>query len=636
MIDLRGINLKYGDRHIFKNLNLTFKDQERIGLIGRNGAGKSTLLKIIANHISADSGSIDIPNGMTMGFLTQDLYVNEENSVLQEALTAFEDLNKIEAELEKLNEELGSRIDYESDNYMRLIDRITGMTEQLGHYDVNTVEATAVKLLKGLGFKDSNINNAVSTFSGGWKMRIELAKLLLREPNILMLDEPTNHLDIESIIWLEQYIKDYDGIVVVISHDQEFLDNVCNRIVELELSRVFDVKSNYSGFMVEKELQRQVMESTIKNQQKEIAEKERLIEKFRAKANKAKFAQSLIKQLDKMDRLEEFATDTKAMNLRFPPAGRSGQIVSKAESLTKSYGDNLVLDQVNFQIERGERLAFVGQNGQGKSTLAKLLTDEIEATQGKVTTGHNVSIGYFAQDQPEQLDGDRTLLEVVEGKAPPELRSKARNILGSFLFSGEDVDKKVKVLSGGERSRLALACLIMQENNFLVLDEPTNHLDIISKQRLKDALMQYDGTLLVVSHDRSFLQGLTNKTVEFKNRNIKYHIGDVNEFLNSRETDTFREIEKATVVKNKASQSRSDEKKLSRDEEKKLRRKLRYVERDIEKYESRIIEIENQMADPKFYMREDSVSLSKEHTDLKEQVDLKMAEWDDLASHLED
>lgn len=626
MVDIRNVCLKYGDRTLFNNLNLTFKESERIGLIGRNGAGKSTLLKIIAGHLNPDSGNIHIPNSMSLGFLTQDLYIDEENTVLHEAMTAFDDLNNLEDDLAKYNLELTTREDYETDSYMELITKVTSITDRLGHFNVNTVEATAVKLLKGLGFTDENIHNTVSTFSGGWKMRVELAKLLLRQPDVLMLDEPTNHLDIESIIWLESYIKDYSGIVVVISHDQEFLDNVCNRIVEIELGRIYDFKANYSGFMLEKVQQKSILESTIKNQQKEIADKEKLIEKFRAKASKAKFAQSLMKQLDRMEVLDPMLEDSKVMNLRFPAAPRSGQVVSKAIKLSKSYGNNEVLHQVDFQIERGERVAFVGQNGQGKTTLAKMLTQVIEPTTGDIEMGHNVSVGYFAQDQPEQLDGNITLLETVENKAPAEMRSKARSLLGAFLFSGEDVDKKVKVLSGGERSRLALACLIMQSNNFLLLDEPTNHLDIIAKHRLKEALQQFDGTLLIVSHDRSFMDGLTTKTIEFKDKQIKEHLGDVTEFLKSRAAQSFRQIEKDTVPQKKVVEEKTHT--LTRDEEKMLKRKVSYIERDIAKYEEEIKKLELEMAEPEFYKREDCTDITKQHAKLQGDLEAKMEEWE--------
>lgn len=637
MINLRDIYLQYGDRVIFNYINLTVKPTERVGLIGRNGAGKSTLIKIIAKEISSDEGVVDIPKTSSVGYLAQSLSIPETETVLNETLKAFDHIEALEKRLEEINTDLGIRTDYESDEYMDLITEVSNLTEQLNTLDAGTKEAETVKVLTGLGFTDDNIHNPVASFSGGWKMRVELAKLLLKKPEILLLDEPTNHLDIESIIWLEKYIKNYYGIVIVISHDEEFLDNVCNRTVEIEYGKLYDFKTNYSGFKKEKEQLRSILESTVENQKREIAEKERLIEKFRAKANKAKFAQSLIKQLDRMERLDNITEDKAVMKLKFPPAPRSGRVVCEASNIWKAYGDNAVLNGVDLTLERGDKVAFVGQNGQGKSTLAKIVTQTIAATKGEVTLGHNVEIGYYAQDAPEQLDGDSTLLQTIEDQAPPHLRPQARKMLGAFMFSGEDVDKKVRVLSGGEKSRLALACLIMQDNNFLIFDEPTNHLDMLSKERLKEALNLFDGTLLVVSHDRSFLTGLTDKTYEFRDKKIREYLGDVTEFLKSRETESFRDIEQKTEKKKeKVVEIEAPPKPTkSQEEYKTLQRKLQYAERDIEKIEKEIAKLEAIMSDPEFYSSPDVAQVSQKHTDLKSSLTQKMEDWEAIAAEME-
>lgn len=630
MINLRNINLKYGDRVLFNDISAAIREGDRVGLIGRNGAGKTTLLRVISGEISSDNGAVDIPLSMTMGVLSQTLHCDEEETVLSEAKKAFEKIIKLEEELEDVNQQLGSRTDYESDAYALLIDRVSELSSQLTYDGIETLEAKCVKVLKGLGFNDLNVHKKISTFSGGWKMRVELAKLLLTEPDILLLDEPTNHLDIESIIWLENYINSYSGIVIVISHDEEFLENVCNRILEVELGRLFDFKLSYSKFLVEKEQQKKILNATIENQQKEIAQKEKLIEKFRAKANKAKFAQSLIKQLDKMDVLEGITEDTKAMKLRFPPAPRSGQVLVEAKQVSKSYGPLNVLQSIDLKIERGQKISFVGQNGQGKSTLAKLITETIDPTDGAINLGHNVSVGYFAQDQSESLDRSMTVEDTLFDACPPELSSQVRSILGAFLFSGEDVDKKVSVLSGGERSRLSLACLIVQKNNFLILDEPTNHLDIISKRRLKESLMQFDGTLLVVSHDRHFLEGLTDITYEFRDKKIHEYLGDINYFLETREVDNFREVEKRDVTKAKDKPAANNHKDKPAPIDKDLKKKLRDVEKEIEKIETKIAKLEEKMSEPDYYNSPEYIETSKKHKALGASLEAAMESWESL------
>jgi len=505
----------------------------------------------------------------------------------------------------------------------------------LEHYDVNTLEAKAVKVLKGLGFKDSDFTKKISELSGGWKMRVELAKLLLSQPDLLLLDEPTNHLDIESIMWLEGYLKKYEGIVILISHDTLFMQNVVNRVLEIELGRLYDFKGTYKKYIVDKAQQREVQQSAYVNQQKAIAQREKTINRFMAKATKTKMAQSMKKQLDKMERIEVADEDTSGMNIRFAEVPRSGRDVVKGLKISKSYGPLNVLDKVDVLLERGDRVAFVGQNGQGKTTLAKILIGELKQTSGEVVSGHNMQISYYAQNQSDLLDLKKTVLEVMEDKAPEHLRSKARSILGSFMFSGEDVDKKVSVLSGGERARLALASLIMHPCNLLVLDEPTNHLDIQSKEILKEALQEYEGTLLVVSHDRDFLTGLTSKIVEFKDKKLHEYLGDIEYYLEKRSLADMRAVElqkSASQAEAKPTQPQGATKgvsNLSRDELKKLRRKVQYIERDIEKLEAEQAALNKQMQDPKFYMDPSFVTVSKQHTELQEKIESKTAEWED-------
>ncbi len=638
MILLQNISLQYGDRRLFKDLSITLKQNDRIGLIGRNGAGKSTLIKIIAGELTPDQGSISIPKLYTIGVLKQTLDMSEDSTVLEEALKAFAELEIYQKKLETLNQTLSTRKDYESSSYMELVQEISDVTEKLSVLDEGTVEATATKILKGLGFKQAELHKKVKELSGGWKMRVEMAKLLLTKPSLLMLDEPTNHLDIESIIWLERYLKSYPGIVLVISHDTRFLDEVCNRTFEIEFGKINHFSGNYSKFVVEKIKQREINQSAFENQQKLIAEKERLIEKFRAKATKAKFAQSLIRELDRMDRVEVESEMGKDMNLRFPPAPRSGKVLFDLEQVKKQYDDQIVLNSVDLIIERGDKIAFVGQNGQGKSTLAKIIAGEIEASDGKVCEGHNVMISFFAQDEPDRLDPKLTVLDTLYAVIPEHMRTQARKILGSFLFSGEDVDKKVSVLSGGEKTRLALAGLITRDTNLLILDEPTNHLDIQAKAVLNQALDEYDGTLIVVSHDRDFLAEMTNKTYEFKDGELKLHVGDIESFLKTRKAEDFREIAKKSEIKsqqNNNEEKESESESLSREEIKKRQRRVQYLEKDIEKLESKIEAIEIEMSDPEFYHQPEKDQRIADYQKLKSELDQKLSDWEEAFENLD-
>ena len=475
MLNITNVYIQYGDRILLNRINLTIGEKDKVGLVGRNGAGKSTLLKIIAGEMSPHDGKISRPSGASLGFLHQEMDIPKGRSVLDEVMTAFAEAKDLEIRIAEIHEEMETRTDYESQEYMDLLEEFAHVNDRFHYLGGESAQGEAERVLKGLGFKQTDLSRLTDEFSGGWQMRVELAKMLLRRPDFLLLDEPTNHLDIESIIWLETFLKDYTGAVILISHDKEFLDNVTLRTIEVELGNVFDYKAPYTKFVEMRRERREKQRASYENQQKVIAEKERTISRFMAKATKTKMAQSMQKQLDKIERIEIDDEDIAAMNIRFPTAPRAGQIVVDAHHLEKRYGDLLILDKVEFKMDRGDRVAFVGQNGQGKTTLAKIVVNEIPLSGGKLTLGHNVKIGYYAQNQSETLKSSETLLETMENAAPPEMRSRVRHILGAFMFSGEDADKKVSVLSGGERARLALACLLLNPFNLLVLDEPTNH-----------------------------------------------------------------------------------------------------------------------------------------------------------------
>jgi len=629
MITVNEVYVQYGDRILLNKINLVIGERDRIGLVGRNGAGKSTLLKIIAGHIRPDSGNISRPSNTTLGFLHQEMNIPKGKTVMAETLTAFEEVKKMEARIHELHEEMETRTDYESDAYHQLIDEYTTLNDRYALIGGVTMQADAEKVLKGLGFKQSDFERLTDEFSGGWQMRIELAKMLLQKPDYLLLDEPTNHLDIESILWLEDFLQDYPGAVIVISHDKQFLDNVTKRTIEVELGKVFDYKAAYSAYVHLRAERREKLQSAYENQQRVIADKERTINRFMAKANKTKMAQSMQKQLNKIERIELDEADVAAMNLRFPPAPRAGAVVIEARHLSKSYGQLSVLDKVDFKIERGERVAFVGQNGQGKTTLAKIIVNQLSSTGGELLPGHNLQIGYYAQNQSDTLDGKMTLLETMEKYSPPEMRTRLRNILGAFLFSGEDSDKKVSVLSGGERARLALACLLLRPFNLLVLDEPTNHLDIISKDVLKEAIRSYDGALIVVSHDREFLAGLTDRTVEFRDRQLFNYLGDINFFLEKRAMNNMREIElggnkqPAVVVEQPVVRTP-----LSYEDRKKLQRVVGNAERKIEQLESEIARFESRMAAADFFTAKDMQQVVDQHQMKKAELEKAMEEWE--------
>ncbi|MCP3931527.1 MAG: ATP-binding cassette domain-containing protein [Bacteroidetes bacterium] len=630
MITASNIYLQYGDRILLDHVNFVIKETDKIGLVGRNGAGKSTLLKLISGQISSQKGKIVQAVGKTVGFLYQEIHLSLENTLLDEALTAFSEVKSLENKIADINHELTQRTDYHSDSYTELLEELSETSHRFTVMDGDVIEAKTTKVLKGLGFKDNDFHRNISEFSGGWQMRIELAKLLLSHPDYLLLDEPTNHLDIESIIWLEQFLKEYQGAVLVISHDKQFLDNVTSRTIEVELGKVYDYKASYSKFVTFRQERRERQKAAYENQQRVIAQKERTITRFMAKESKTKMAQSMQKQLDKIDRIEIEDVDTKVMRLQFQEVPRSGQVVVEAKNVVKNYGEKRVLTGVDLKLDRGERVAFVGQNGMGKTTLAKMIVKELEATDGEIKLGYNVELGYYAQNQSDSLHSKHTVLQTLEMNSPAEMRTRLRSILGAFMFSGEDVDKKVLVLSGGERARLAMACLLLRPFNLLVLDEPTNHLDILSKDILKQALLDYKGTLIVVSHDREFLSGLTERTVEFRDHSLFEYIGDVNAFLEKRALDNMREVEKATV-KGAAPKDNSEEKSkeiLDWKSRKKLQRSVQNAEKKIENIETSIQEIEGKMSETGFYELPNASQLLEKYQKLKNDLETTYEIWE--------
>jgi len=588
MMNIHNLSISFQGEYLFEDITFKLGNGDRIGLIGKNGAGKSTMLKILSKEMAPDTGQIAADKELKIGFLKQDIDFILGRTVLEESYEAFTEIKALEAKMEDVNKQLVERTDYESEFYNQLMIDINELQHQYEIEGGYNYQGETEKILQGLGFKSQDFDKLTDTFSGGWRMRIELAKLLLQNNDILLLDEPTNHLDIESIIWLEGFLRNYTGAVAIVSHDKMFLDNVTNRTIEISLGRIYDYPKPYTKYLVLREELRTQQLASQKNQQKQIEQTEKLIEKFRAKASKATMAQSLIKKLDKIDRIAVDEDDNSVMTLNFPVSITPGKVVVEAEKLSKSYGDNQVLKDIDLLIERDSKSAFVGQNGQGKSTLAKMLVGDIKYN-GHLKLGHNVQIGYFAQNQAEYLDGNKTVLDTMIDAANETNRSKVRDILGSFLFRGDEAEKYVRVLSGGERNRLALAKLMLQPFNVLIMDEPTNHLDIKSKNVLKEALKRFEGTLILVSHDRDFLQGLTNFVYEFKDHKLKEYLGDIDYYLDQRKVESLREVEKRTVVKEtpkvKKEQSYEDQKKIKSLNNKlsNVESKINQLERDIKK-----------------------------------------------------
>ncbi len=635
MIQLSNIFIKYGDRVLYNNINLRVEKGEKIGLVGRNGTGKSTLLKIIAGTQNPDSGIVELNKGVEVAFLTQDLPDYTSITLYELAKSAFEKLNVIEEKINAINLKLEKGEIGESEEDLKIFDELAELNTSFELLGGNNLEASIQAVLIGLGFRQNEFANTMDTFSGGWIMRAELARLLLSSPDILLLDEPTNHLDIESILWLEQYLAKSHMTIIVISHDKTFLSNVTGKTAEIEFGKLEVYKAPYNKYLKIKEERREIQLSAYKNQQKQIAEKERTITRFMAKATKTKMAQSMKKQLDKLERIEAVDEDAATMKIVFPHSQRSGRIVLKGDNISKSYSDKNVLDNISIEIEKGEKVAFVGQNGQGKTTLVKILIDKIKAEQGEVKLGHNVDVSYYAQNQADGLDNKKTLLETMESVSPPDMRTKLRTILGSFLFSGEDVDKKVSVLSGGERARLAMAMMILYPGNLLVLDEPTNHLDIQSKEILKQAVLDYEGTVLIVSHDRDFLADLCEIVYEFRDKKIKKYLGGINYFLKKRAADNMREIEKASKQQNGGKTAIQVRPAVDREVLKKKRREMQYIERDIAKFEGQKEKIEIKMADPSFFTEPNSQDEITKYNSIKAELEKKMEEWEEVAEWLD-
>lgn len=634
MLHIHSLSISFGGEYLFKDISFKLSAGNRVGLIGKNGAGKSTMLKIISGEMPLDTGQIAKDKEIQIGFLKQDIDFEEGRTVLEEAYQAFEAIKSIEAKLDYINQQLVERTDYESEGYNQLMIDLNDFQQQyeiLGGYNY---QGDTEKVLKGLGFSTEDFEKQTDTFSGGWRMRIELAKLLLQSNDILLLDEPTNHLDIESILWLEGFLQNFPGCVVIVSHDKMFLDNVTNRTIELSLGQIYDYNKPYSKFKVLREELREQQLAAQKNQQKEIEQTEKLISKFRAKANKASMAQSLIKKLEKTEIIEVDEEDNQVMNVKFNSSKSPGRVVIEAENLSKAFGKDVVFKDVEFLIERNSKIAFVGQNGQGKSTLAKIIVGEHQHG-GSLKLGHNVEIGYFAQNQAEYLDGDKTVLDTMIDAANESNRSRVRDILGSFLFRGDDVTKFVKVLSGGERNRLALAKMSLSPFNVLIMDEPTNHLDIQSKNVLKSALNNFEGTLILVSHDRDFLQGLADSVYEFRNNTVKEFLGDINDYLKYRALESMREVEKKDKQQkeNKVESSTKNDYE-SQKKQKSLQNKLSNVETKISKLEKEIKAIDLQLE----HSYEETIKTDnffENYNAKKAQLEDLMKSWENVQLELE-
>ena len=604
MISVNNITLYFGGQTLFNEISFMVNKGDKIGLVGKNGAGKSTLLKVLSREQTVNSGNINSPNNTKIGYLKQDLDFEDGKTILEEAQSAFGEVNELEEQLEEYNKQFNVRTDYESDSYLELINQFNEAEERFRLLGGHDIHSEISQVLSGLGFSQYDFSRQSSEFSGGWRMRIELAKILLQKPDVLLLDEPTNHLDIESIIWLERWLKKYSGAIILVSHDRQFLDSVTNRTIEIAFGTINDYKASYTKYLtlrkdrIEKQIQAK------KNQDKYIKETKVLINKFRAKKNKASFAQSLIKKLEKIEIIEVEQEDIGRMNFRFPPAPHSGKISLNLKNIGKNYDDLIVLEKVNLEVVKGDKLAFVGKNGEGKSTLAKIIVNEINYS-GSLELGHQIKVGYYAQNQADFLDENKTVLETIYEAADEKTSPKVRNILGSFLFSNDTVEKKVGVLSGGERARVALCKLLLDPVNLLVMDEPTNHLDITSKELLKRALVEYDGSLIIVSHDREFLQGLTEKVYEFKQRNIREYLGDINDFLKEKDLENFKQLE-TSQAKQKQKEDKGDsdhkisykEKKEKDKRIKKLSNKISKLEKEIDDLEKEIKGIDSNLANP--------------------------------------
>ena len=631
MLSVQNVSVSFGGEYLFKDISFRLGPGNRVGLVGKNGAGKSTLLHLIAGDTPVSEGTISQEKSIQLGFLKQDIDFDMGRTVLEEAYQAFSEIKSLEVQMEKINHDLSTRTDYESESYNELIIQLNEVGERYEIIGGYNYQGTTERILQGLGFTSADFDKQTDTFSGGWRMRIELAKLLLQPNDILLLDEPTNHLDIESIIWLEDFLRKYKGAVVLVSHDKMFLDQVTNRTIEIVVGRIYDYNKAYSKYMILREEILTQQRAAQKNQEKQIQQTEKLIERFKAKASKATMAQSLIKKLDKIDRIELDVEDNRAMKLSFPVSKQPGKMIIEAKRIKKAYGDKMVLQGVDFEIARGTKTAFVGQNGQGKSTLAKIIVDDIPY-EGDCALGHNVMLGYFAQNQAEYLDGNLTLLETMQDAATDANRSRVRDLLGSFLFRGDDVEKRVKVLSGGERNRLALAKLMLQPFNVLIMDEPTNHLDIDSKNVLKEALRKFEGTLILISHDRDFLQGLSDRVLEFKDHKLKEYLGDINLYLEQKNLDSLVALElKEKVKSQKPAPSKNDyesQKKL-----KSLQNRQSKIEREISELEKEL-KISDAALESNYEQTIAQANFFEHYNGKKDQLGLLMKKWEVVAEEL--
>jgi ATP-binding cassette subfamily F protein 3 len=631
MLSVQNVSVSFGGEYLFKDISFRLGPGNRVGLVGKNGAGKSTLLHLIARDTPVSEGTISQEKSVQLGFLKQDIDFDIGRTVLEEAYQAFSEIKSLEVQMEEINLGLTTRTDYESDSYNDLIIELNEVTERYEIIGGYNYQGTTERILQGLGFSSADFDKQTDTFSGGWRMRIELAKLLLQPNDILLLDEPTNHLDIESIIWLEDFLRKYKGAVVLVSHDKMFLDQVTNRTIEIVGGRIYDYNKAYSKYMILREEILTQQRAAQKNQEKQIQQTEKLIERFKAKASKATMAQSLMKKLDKIDRIELDVEDKRAMKLSFPVSKQPGKMILEAKRIKKAYGDKMVLQGVDFEIARGTKTAFVGQNGQGKSTLAKIIVDDI-SYEGDCALGHNVMLGYFAQNQAEYLDGNLTLLETMQDAATDANRSRVRDLLGSFLFRGDDVEKRVKVLSGGERNRLALAKLMLQPFNVLIMDEPTNHLDIDSKNVLKEALRKFEGTLILISHDRDFLQGLSDRVLEFKDHKLKEYLGDINLYLEQKNLDSLVALELKDKVKSqKPAVNKNDyesQKKL-----KSLQNRQSKIEREIATLEKEL-KVSDTALENNYEQTIAQANFFEKYNKKKDQLGLLMKKWEVVAEEL--
>ena len=643
MISANNISVYFGGQELFDKVSFMVNKGDRIGLVGKNGAGKSTLLRILSGEQSPNEGSISTPNYSTLGYLRQDLDFEEGRTVQQEAELAFKEIKELEEKINAINLEMSERTDYETEGYMQLITDLNELNERYGLLGGYNIQSEMSQVLLGLGFQLDDFSRQTNEFSGGWRMRLELAKILLSKPDVLLLDEPTNHLDIESIVWLESWLKNYSGAVVLVSHDRAFLDAVTNRTIDLILGKANDYKASYSKYVeLRKDRQEKQIQSK-KNQDKEVKQTKMLIDKFRYKKSKAAFAQSLIKKLDKMEMIEVEQDETASMHFKFPPAPHSGKVTLKVNEVSKSYDELEVLKGIDLLLERGEKIAFVGKNGEGKTTLAKIIVDSIPF-EGQVEYGHQVKVGYYAQNQSELLDENKTILQVVEDAADEHSRPRVRDMLGSFLFSGDATQKKIKVLSGGERARVALCKLLLEPVNLLIMDEPTNHLDMVSKDILKNALNNYDGTLIIVSHDRDFLQGLSEKVYEFKDQGIKEYLGDINEFLNAKKVMDFKQFELENKQKASSPKSKDSENKISYQERKQLDKdikktsnKVGNLERSVEALEKQLKALDAELSQPDRYKELSSqAGFFESYQEKQQQLAQYMSDWEQHLERLEE